>query len=187
MTTGVSNHAALIWSVAELLRGDYKQSEYGKVVLPFTVLRRLDCVLEPTKDAVLASDLASLDSFISELMTFPGVQYARVLDVDDRMAGFCWTKVHPAADTGDDHNGGGDVGEIYVIAVDPDFHGRGLGAQLTLAGLDHLAGQGIRVGMLYVDADNTPAVSLYRRLGFSVHSTNAAFVAENTPAEALPT
>src|SRR5687767_14049513 len=43
-----------IWSVADLLRGDYKQSEYGRVILPFTVLRRLDCVLEPTKPAVLA-------------------------------------------------------------------------------------------------------------------------------------
>jgi type I restriction enzyme M protein len=44
------NHQALssfIWSVADLLRGDYKQSEYGRVILPFTVLRRLDCVLEP--------------------------------------------------------------------------------------------------------------------------------------------
>lgn len=51
------NHQALssfIWSVADLLRGDYKQSEYGKVILPFTVLRRLDCVLEVTKAAVLA-------------------------------------------------------------------------------------------------------------------------------------
>ena len=46
--------SALIWSVADLLRGDYRQSEYGKVILPFTVLRRLDCVLESTKDAVLA-------------------------------------------------------------------------------------------------------------------------------------
>ena len=45
---------ALIWSVAGLLRGDFKQSEYGKVTLPFTALRRLDCVLEPTKAAVLA-------------------------------------------------------------------------------------------------------------------------------------
>ena len=51
------NHQALsafIWSVADLLRGDYKQSEYGKVILPFTVLRRLDCVLEQSKPAVLA-------------------------------------------------------------------------------------------------------------------------------------
>ena len=48
------NLSSFIWSVADLLRGDYKQSEYGKVILPFTVLRRLDCVLEPTKAAVLA-------------------------------------------------------------------------------------------------------------------------------------
>src|SRR5439155_21754056 len=47
------NHAAFIWSVADLLRGDYKQSEYGKVILPLTVLRRLDSVLEPTKPQVL--------------------------------------------------------------------------------------------------------------------------------------
>jgi type I restriction enzyme M protein len=49
-----TNLSSFIWSVADLLRGDYKQSEYGKVILPFTVLRRLDCVLEPTKSAVLA-------------------------------------------------------------------------------------------------------------------------------------
>ena len=48
------NLSSFIWSVADLLRGDYKQSEYGKVILPFTVLRRLDCVLEDTKKAVLA-------------------------------------------------------------------------------------------------------------------------------------
>ncbi len=45
--------SSFIWSVADLLRGDYKQSDYGKVILPFTVLRRLDCVLEATKAAVL--------------------------------------------------------------------------------------------------------------------------------------
>src|SRR5664280_2439637 len=49
----IRNHAALIWSVADLLRGDYKQSEYGKVILPLTVIRRLDCVLEATKQAVI--------------------------------------------------------------------------------------------------------------------------------------
>jgi type I restriction enzyme M protein len=47
------NLSSFIWSVADLLRGDYKQSEYGKVILPFTVLRRLDCVLERTKGIVL--------------------------------------------------------------------------------------------------------------------------------------
>jgi type I restriction enzyme M protein len=49
----IGNHASFIWSVADLLRGTYKQSEYGKVILPLVVIRRLDCVLEPTQDAVL--------------------------------------------------------------------------------------------------------------------------------------
>ena len=47
------NLSSFIWSVADLLRGDYKQSEYGKVILPFTVLRRLDCALEATRPAVM--------------------------------------------------------------------------------------------------------------------------------------
>ncbi|MGY1659635.1 N-6 DNA methylase [Geodermatophilus sp. SYSU D00705] len=55
---GFTDKVGFIWSIAELLRGDYKQSEYGKVILPLTVLRRLDCVLEPTKDAVVAKAAA---------------------------------------------------------------------------------------------------------------------------------
>src|SRR6187551_3152101 len=51
--TNFRETANFIWSVADLLRGDYKQAEYGKVILPFTVLRRLDCVLAPTKTKVL--------------------------------------------------------------------------------------------------------------------------------------
>jgi type I restriction enzyme M protein len=50
--------SSLIWSVADLLRGDFKQSEYGRVILPFTVLRRLDCVLAPTKAEVLKEHAA---------------------------------------------------------------------------------------------------------------------------------
>src|SRR4051812_11090038 len=49
----IKTHAAFIWSVADLLRGDYRQSEYGRVILPLTVLRRLECVLAPTKAKVL--------------------------------------------------------------------------------------------------------------------------------------
>jgi type I restriction enzyme M protein len=52
--TNFSAQISFIWSIAEILRGSYKQSEYGRVVLPFTVLRRLDCVLAPTKEKVLA-------------------------------------------------------------------------------------------------------------------------------------
>ena len=51
--------ASFIWSVADLLRGDYKQSEYGKVILPLTVLRRLDCVMEPTRQAVWDRDAST--------------------------------------------------------------------------------------------------------------------------------
>ena len=58
--------SSFIWSVADLLRGDYKQSEYGKVILPFTVLRRMDCVLEETKEAVLKENKARLSMFSTD-------------------------------------------------------------------------------------------------------------------------
>ncbi len=54
IATQSPNLSSFIWSVADLLRGDCNQSEYGKVILPFTILRRLECVLETTKAAVLA-------------------------------------------------------------------------------------------------------------------------------------
>jgi mycothiol synthase len=90
-------------------------------------------------------------------------------EIDGRVAGSCWTKVHD-----DDPP----MGEIYVISVDPDFQGRGLGRELALAGLEHLASAGITVGMLYVDSDNRAACSLYRRLGFVVDHTDLAFVGD---------
>ena len=58
MASSFNELASFIWSVADLLRGDFKQSEYGRVILPFTVLRRLDCVLAPTKDAALKEHAA---------------------------------------------------------------------------------------------------------------------------------
>ena len=57
MSTDIKSLGSFVWSIAELLRGDFKQSEYGKVILPFIVLRRLDCILDETKSAVL--DMAS--------------------------------------------------------------------------------------------------------------------------------
>jgi type I restriction enzyme M protein len=70
-------NAGLIWSIAELLRGDYKQSDYGKVTLPFTLLRRLDCVLAPTKAAVLREfeargpDDFALDFYLIQASGYP--------------------------------------------------------------------------------------------------------------------
>ena len=60
-TENHSQTAAFIWSVADLLRGDFKQSQYGRVILPFTLLRRLECVLAPTREKVLAEAKASID------------------------------------------------------------------------------------------------------------------------------
>ena len=96
---------------------------------------------------------------------------------DGRLAAFCWTKLHEDESPV--------LGEIYVIAVHPAFHGLGLGKALTVAGLDHIAQRGITTGMLYVDRDNAAAVSLYRRLGFTTHRTDRAFVA-TVPAVAPP-
>jgi mycothiol synthase len=92
-------------------------------------------------------------------------------DLDSgRLAGFCWTKVHADLDPVE--------GEIYVIGVDPDFVGRGLGRALTVAGLESLHRRhGITVGMLYVDADNVPAMTLYAHLGFTTYALDRAYVA----------
>ncbi len=87
----------------------------------------------------------------------------RLHRIDGQLAGFCWTKIHEIDDLAT-----GPVGEIYVIAVDPQFHGQGLGKALTLAGLDHIAGLGIRTAILYVESDNDAAVATYEKLGFTV-------------------
>ncbi|MET0144574.1 MAG: mycothiol synthase [Ilumatobacteraceae bacterium] len=94
----------------------------------------------------------------------------RLHERDGRLAAFCWTKLH--TDTSPV------LGEIYVIAVDPDFQGLGLGRQLTLAGLASIADRGVAVGMLYVDADNTAAVTMYEHIGFTIHRTDRAYTAD---------
>lgn len=116
-------------------------------------------------DAALAEPWVDLDGFL-------------VHDDDaGEVDGFCWTRVHPAA---------GDrpaMGEIFVIAADPDRHGTGLGRALVIAGMDHLAARGLDRVMLYVESDNAPAIALYRRLGYRTDHRDAGYapVAAPTP------
>ena len=99
-------------------------------------------------------------------------------EVEGRLAGFCWTKIHEpdegVMNEGIEH----ELGEIYVIAVDPDFQGRGLGRQLVLAGLAFISGRGVGTGMLYVDHDNETARKLYFSLGFADDHVDRAYVTD---------
>jgi len=86
-----------------------------------------------------------------------------VLREDGRMVGYCWLKVEDQ------------VGEFYVVGVDPDRQGAGLGRRLVAAGLAHLAGRGIRTASLYVEAENEAAVHLYRSFGFTDFSIDIQY------------
>ncbi|MEU4154623.1 mycothiol synthase [Streptomyces sp. NPDC026659] len=84
------------------------------------------------------------------------------------LIGFHWTKTHPEEG----------LGEVYVLGVRPGSQGGGLGKSLTTTGLRHLAGRGLPTAMLYVDADNKAAVSVYERLGFTTHETDLMYRTE---------
>ncbi|WP_189145133.1 mycothiol synthase [Streptomyces lacrimifluminis] len=88
---------------------------------------------------------------------------------DGELIGFHWTKTHAAEG----------LGEVYVIGLRPGAQGGGLGRALTTIGLRHLAQRGLPTAMLYVDADNTAAVSLYERLGFETHETDLMYRTES--------
>ena len=107
-------------------------------------------------------------------------------EIDGRIAGFCWTKVHAAGydhgETLDDSTA--PVGEIYVIGVDPTHHGKGLGRALTIAGLSYLAHLGLHRGMLYVAGDNAAAIRLYESLGMHVAHHDDVFIGAVAPASA---
>lgn len=90
----------------------------------------------------------------------------------EEILGFHWTKIHPA--TG--HQGA--LGEVYVVGVAPAAQGMGLGRVLTAAGIRYLQQAGLEAIMLYVDADNTAAVSLYQKLGFSRWDADVMYAAQ---------
>jgi mycothiol synthase len=109
---------------------------------------------------------------------------------DGKLAGFHWTKIHGPADTArpadtagpSDTAGPPDaagaheaIGEVYVVGVDPDQRGLGLGRALTLVGLQYLRSRGLFQVMLYVDESNTPAIKLYQSLGFTHWDTDVMF------------
>jgi mycothiol synthase len=100
---------------------------------------------------------------------FDPAGFLLAVDIEDKLLGFHWTKVHPAV--GDDPA----IGEIYVLGVDPGGHRRGLGKALSVAGLQHLAGAGLTDALLYVDESNEAAVRLYRGLGFDVYSADVSY------------
>ncbi|MFJ6661697.1 mycothiol synthase [Streptomyces sp. NPDC091377] len=87
---------------------------------------------------------------------------------EGKVVGFHWTKVHAAEQ----------LGEVYVVGVAPGVQGGGLGKALTTVGLRHLAAQGLPTAMLYVDADNKAAVTVYERLGFTTYETDLMYRTE---------
>lgn len=84
------------------------------------------------------------------------------------LVGFHWTKVHAEEQ----------LGEVYVLGVAPGVQGGGLGKALTTIGLRHLAAQGLPTAMLYVDADNKAAVSVYERMGFTTYEADLMYRTE---------
>jgi mycothiol synthase len=94
---------------------------------------------------------------------------------DGRLLGSHWTKVHPAGEAGPEP-----IGEVYVLGIDPDAQGMRLGRALTDLGLAHLRARGLSHVLLYVEEDNTAAVALYERSGFTRHAVDVSW--RRTPA-----
>lgn len=87
---------------------------------------------------------------------------------DSELVGFHWTKVHGEDD-------GGPIGEVYVLGVSPTAAGAGIGSWLTAVGLHHLGERGLPAVLLYVEATNRAAVTVYERSGFTRHAVDVSY------------
>jgi mycothiol synthase len=151
----------------------------GVRVLPFRPGRDEDAWLavntrafatHPEQGGWTATDLALREA--EDWFDPAGFLLAWAGDPDDggRLLGSHWTKVHPPGDAGDEA-----IGEVYVLGIDPAAQGGGLGRALTDLGLAFLRGRGLRQVLLYVEADNVPAVSLYEKRGFTRYAVDVSW------------
>ena len=116
----------------------------------------------PEQGALTVEDLAADE----DRSWFDPDGFFLAIDPEDRVLGFHWTKVHDLDPP---------VGEVYVVGVDPDAQGGGLGKALTLAGLHHLRREGLAQVILYVESDNAAALAVYRHLGFDTVEIHAQY------------
>jgi mycothiol synthase len=116
---------------------------------------------------------ADLDERVAEPWFDPDGFF--VAEQSGNIVGYHWTKVHTDAQQG----------EVYVVGVAPEAQGSGLGKRLTLTGLHHLAALGLGEVILYVEADNAPAIAVYERLGFT-HPVEDTHVMYARPAPDAP-
>lgn len=117
----------------------------------------------PEQGALTVEDLVAAE----RESWFDPAGFFLAVDPTDRLLGFHWTKIHPGPPEA--------IGEVYVVGVDPDAQGSGLGKALTVIGMEHLRAAGLRSVMLYVESDNAPAVAVYSKLGFTLWDADVQY------------
>jgi len=173
-------HARVLWQMRRSLHAPLPRTALpaGLTLQPFRVGHDEEQWLEVNRRAF--ADLpdqggwtrADLDRRLQEPWFSP--EGFLMLWSAERLIGFHWTKVHGRA-VGDQVHQHEPIGEVYVVGVDPDQRGTGLGRALTLAGLHHLRSLDLGQAMLYVDATNVTAIGLYEGMGFARWDTDVLF------------
>jgi mycothiol synthase len=181
MATGLGFvHSRVLWQMRRSLFAPLPRPDYppGIEVRPFVVGHDEEAWLALNARAFVALPdqggwaLEDLERRIREPW-FSADGFLMAWDGPD-LVGFHWTKVHGRLSSDHEHHHH-PIGEVYVVGVDPTRRGTGLGRALTLAGLHHLRSLDLSQAMLYVDASNTPAISLYEGLGFVRWDTDVLF------------